>query len=44
MSSRAPPEPQNHSLEWSTDTVMTDDGLLLRYQADRLVGVTVLDA
>ena len=28
----------------ATDTEMTDDGLLLRYRAKELVGVTVLDA
>ncbi|MCP4548606.1 MAG: DUF2283 domain-containing protein [bacterium] len=27
-----------------TDTEMTDDGLLLRYRGESLVGVTVLDA
>jgi len=26
------------------DSVMTDDGILLRYRRDELVGVTVLDA
>jgi uncharacterized protein YuzE len=28
----------------ATDTEMTDDGLLLRYRGDSLVGVTVLNA
>jgi len=28
----------------ATDTTMTDDGILLRYRDDELVGVTVLDA
>lgn len=28
----------------ATDTVTTEDGLLLRYREDQLVGVTVLDA
>jgi len=28
----------------ATQTVMTDDGLLLRYRGDQLVGVTVLNA
>ena len=28
----------------ATDTEMTDDGLLLRYRDENLVGVTVLDA
>ena len=28
----------------ATDTEMTDDGLLLRYRGEDLVGVTVLDA
>jgi len=28
----------------ATDTETTDDGLLLRYRGDKLVGVTVLDA
>ena len=28
----------------ATDTEMTDDGLLLRYRDDQLVGVTILDA
>ena len=28
----------------ATDTEMTDDGLLLRYREDTLVGVTVLNA
>ncbi len=31
--------PQN-----STDSEMTDEGILLRYRNDQLVGVTVLDA
>jgi len=26
------------------DSIMTDDGILLRYRRDELVGVTVLDA
>ena len=28
----------------ATDTEMTDDGLLMRYRDEELVGVTVLDA
>jgi len=28
----------------ATDTEMTDDGILLRYRKDELVGLTVLDA
>lgn len=28
----------------ATNTVMTEDGLLLRYRGDRLVGLTVLNA
>ena len=28
----------------ATNTKMTDDGILLRYQGEQLVGVTVLDA
>ena len=28
----------------ATDTKMTDDGILLRYRDEELVGVTVLDA
>ena len=28
----------------ATDTEMTDEGILLRYRADELVGITVLDA
>ena len=28
----------------ATNTKMTDDGMLFRYQGDQLVGVTVLDA
>ncbi|MGC8787377.1 MAG: DUF2283 domain-containing protein [Anaerolineae bacterium] len=28
----------------ATDTKMTDDGILLRYREDQLVGITVLDA
>lgn len=28
----------------ATDTKMTDDGILLRYRDDQLVGITVLDA
>lgn len=28
----------------ATNTIMTDDGLLLRYRDKQLVGVTVLDA
>lgn len=28
----------------ATDTEMTDDGLLMRYNGENLVGVTVLDA
>ena len=28
----------------ATDTDMTDEGFLLRYRDDRIVGVTVLDA
>jgi uncharacterized protein YuzE len=28
----------------ATNTRITDDGILLRYQGERLVGVTVLDA
>ena len=28
----------------ATNTVMTEDGLLLRYRAKQLVGITVLDA
>jgi uncharacterized protein YuzE len=28
----------------ATNTRMTDDGILLRYQGEQLVGVTVLDA
>jgi uncharacterized protein YuzE len=31
--------PQN-----ATDSEMTDDGILLRYRDDQLVGVTILDA
>jgi len=27
-----------------TDSVMMDDGVLLRYRGDRLVGVTILEA
>jgi uncharacterized protein YuzE len=28
----------------ATNTKMTDDGMLLRYQGEQLVGVTILDA
>ena len=28
----------------ATDSVMTDDGVLLRYREDELIGVTILDA
>ena len=28
----------------ATNTKMTDDGILLRYQGEQLIGVTVLDA
>lgn len=28
----------------ATDTEMTDDGILLRYRDDQLVGITILDA
>jgi uncharacterized protein YuzE len=28
----------------ATNSVMTDEGLLLRYRDDRLVGITILDA
>ncbi len=28
----------------ATNTEMTDDGILLRYREDQLVGITVLDA
>ena len=28
----------------ATDTEMTDDGILLRYRGDKLVGITVLEA
>jgi len=28
----------------ATDSVMTDEGVLLRYRGDRLVGVTILEA
>jgi uncharacterized protein YuzE len=28
----------------ATNTKMTDDGILLRYQGEQLVGITVLDA
>jgi uncharacterized protein YuzE len=28
----------------ATNTIMTEDGLLLRYQEKQLVGITVLDA
>jgi uncharacterized protein YuzE len=28
----------------ATDSVMTEDGILLRYRGDRLVGITVLEA
>ncbi len=28
----------------ATDSEMTDDGILLRYRDDQLVGITVLDA
>lgn len=28
----------------ATDTEMTDDGLLIRYRGDDVVGITVLDA
>ncbi|MFN3981520.1 MAG: DUF2283 domain-containing protein [Caldilinea sp.] len=28
----------------ATNSVMTDDGVVLRYRADELVGITVLDA
>ena len=28
----------------ATDTEMTDEGILLRYRDDQLVGVTILDA
>ena len=28
----------------ATDTEMTDEGILLRYREDKLVGITVLDA
>lgn len=28
----------------ATDTQMTDDGILLRYRNDELVGITILDA
>jgi uncharacterized protein YuzE len=28
----------------ATSTKMTDDGMLLRYQGEQLVGVTILDA
>ena len=28
----------------ATDTEMTEDGILLRYKDDELVGITILDA
>lgn len=28
----------------ATDSIMTDDGILLRYRNDVLIGVTILDA
>lgn len=28
----------------ATDSQMTDDGILLRYRGERLVGITILDA
>lgn len=28
----------------ATDSELTDDGVLMRYRGDRLVGVTILDA
>ena len=28
----------------ATDTEMTDDGILLRYRGDKLVGLTILEA
>jgi uncharacterized protein YuzE len=28
----------------ATDTQMTEEGILLRYQGDELVGITILDA
>ncbi len=28
----------------ATNTVMTDDGMLLRYRGQQLVGITILDA
>jgi uncharacterized protein YuzE len=28
----------------ATDTEMTDEGILMRYRADKLVGITVLEA
>jgi uncharacterized protein YuzE len=28
----------------ATDSVMTEDGILLRYRGNRLVGITVLEA
>ncbi|OIO87680.1 MAG: hypothetical protein AUK03_17555 [Anaerolineae bacterium CG2_30_64_16] len=28
----------------ATNTKMTDEGILLRYSGDRLVGITILDA
>ncbi len=28
----------------ATDSIMTEDGILLRYRGDRLVGVTILEA
>jgi uncharacterized protein YuzE len=33
-----------HRPQKATDTVETDDGLLLRYRGKELVGITVLDA
>ena len=33
-----------HRPQQATDTELTDDGILLRYRGDQLVGVTVLDA
>jgi uncharacterized protein YuzE len=33
-----------HRPQRATNTKMTDEGILLRYSDDRLVGITVLDA
>jgi len=33
-----------HRPQRATNSVMTDEGLLLRYRDDQLVGITILDA